>query len=177
MALSKNGLEARNNIISAFRRLDIAEEKWSPLIGPEPALGKVTRMPAENEYFKPPVFDRFQHSPEEWKTLADVAWQKHRDKLMERWLSWERMGVDEPVPRRKQRRHRGTTGRNAGLDQRYEWAALRLLGEPWKEIAVKYLKCLTEAEVRKAENTVRKAATELLGLAHLGPTGNKDAES
>jgi hypothetical protein len=166
MPLSKYARDERNRIIAAFLRLGVPREEWSVLVGPEPVPCHHTWTIAQYDYFKPPNFDRLEQSPKEWKALADAAWQKHRDALMERWQAWVRIGVDEPVPEEKRRRG----GRVAGnAQERYEWAALRLTGLAWKEITLKYRPCDTEAQLRKAENAIRKSATDVLRIAGLNP--------
>jgi hypothetical protein len=107
--------------------------------------------------FQPPVFERLHESPQEWRKRADAAWQQHRDRFLEECQTWVSVGLDEEVPLAKSTRGTGRTGRrlNAPLALRIEWAARRLSGAAWKEIANESFK----------EDQVKKAASEVLKLA------------
>jgi hypothetical protein len=172
-ALTKSGREARSEIIAALKRLGIPSETWLPLVGPEPNLGHRKWIPNQHNRFIPPKWEQLEQSPEEWKTLADAAWHKHRDSLMAQWQSMAVKGLDEPTQARKNRRRSGKPGRNAGFEQRYEWAALRLTGVEWKQIAFQYCVNSPETQLGAFEDVVRKGATKLLRLAGLDPAGNK----
>jgi hypothetical protein len=100
-----------------------------------------------------PVFERLHESPS-GRRGADAAWQQHSDRFLEECQSWVSVGVDEEVPLAKSTRGTGRTGRrlNAPLALRIEWAARRLSGAAWKEIANESFK----------EDQVKKAASEVL---------------
>jgi hypothetical protein len=166
MALTRQCREARRQIIEAFRRLDIPEAEWSQFADPE-RLCEQSRVPRTDEWFAPPPFNRLEQSLEDWKAIADAAWRDHRDGLVEKWQRCLLTipGVDEPLMQKKRRRGVGKTARNAELSERFEWAAQRLLGHGWKEIVRSNRHDLTEAEQRRSEDAVRKAATEILNIA------------
>ena len=89
--------------------------------------------------------------------MADAAWQRHRDGFLKTCQSWVTAGVDQEIPPAKSRRGPGRNGRrlNAPLDLRYKWAARRLNGAAWKEIAAESSK---EDQVKKAAVKILKAA-------------------
>ena len=112
--------------------------------------------------FQPPAFDRLNESPKEWKKKADEKWEQHCEPFLKNCESWVQQGVDEKIAETKHRRGVGKAQsprkrRNTAIEHRYEWAALRVCGEAWKEIAARY-KC--------KESTVIKAASEVLHVAH-----------
>ena len=146
--------EARMRIVKALERMRIPREKWQPIVqspaGPE-YWQTVTPDP-----FHPPVFNRLHQSLTDWANKADVAWTRHRDDQIQLFQSWVTLGVDDPIPEEKRSRGPGKTRRNVTPDARYDWAALRLCGMEWKQIAIDY---------DVTEDRVRKAATPVLRLA------------
>ena len=158
-AAAKNRQTAvRLQIVEAFRQLGIPEREL-----PDCVRSFCSNPEARKEYiesvdpppFQPPAFDRLHQSPEEWTKLADAAWQGHRNDFLKRCQSWVTVGVDQEIPPAKSRRGPGQKGRNAPLDLRYQWAARRLNGAAWKEIAAESSK---EDQVKKAAVKILKAA-------------------
>ena len=153
-------IKVRLQIIEAFRRLGIPQRDW-----PDFVQMFYTSPEERTEYcdsfeplsFQPPVFDRLHESPPEWTKRADAAWKQHRDRFLEQCQFWVTAGVDEEIPLAKSTRGTGRTGRrlNAPPALRVEWAARRLSGAAWKEIANESFK----------EDQVKKAASEVLRLA------------
>ena len=150
----------RLQIVEAFQQLGISDREW-----PDCVRRFYSNPEARKEYiesndplpFQPPAFDRLHQSPEEWTKVADAAWQRHRDGFLKLCQSWVTAGVDQEIPPAKSRRGPGRNGRrlNAPLDLRYKWAARRLNGAAWKEIAGEFSK---EDQVKKAAVKVLKAA-------------------
>jgi len=167
MALSKFGREERNRIIAAFERLGIPREKWLPLVGPEPP--QIYQSLRSLEKFTPPAFNSYEQTEEEWIALADEAWRKFRDNLVQRQRLARQLGVDE-VLKPKRRRGQGKTARNARVEDGYEWAALRLMGMQWKEIAAKYQ---SEVDPITAADRVRKTACQ--GRSNTRPPGRRES--
>jgi len=98
-----------------------------------------------------------RQSRDEWVKAADAAWQQHRDRFLKAVQFWVTNGVDEEIPPAKSTRGAGQKGRrlNTPPNLRFEWAARRLSGAAWKEIADESFK----------QDRVQKAATEVLKLA------------
>jgi hypothetical protein len=115
-------------------------------------------------HFKPPAFDRLNETEAEWVEKSDRAWKQHQEAFLERSHGWERLGVSATLPPVKSTRGRGEVKpdrkrSNSTPAQRYEWAALRLVGNSWKEIAARY---------QAKESAVTKAATAILRKCGLG---------
>jgi hypothetical protein len=106
--------------------------------------------------FQAPHFDRLQESSSDWKKKADALWERHRDAQIRVFDSWVKLGVDERIPEAKRPRGPGRKGRNVEPDARYEWAARRLKGDAWKEIAF---------VAGRPQDRVRKAAIAVLRIA------------
>ena len=160
-AAAKNRETAvRLQIVEAFQQLELPDREW-----PDCVRIFYSNPEARKEYiesndplpFQPPAFDRLHQSPEEWEKLAYSAFQRYLDDCRKLRRSWETGGVDEEIPPAKSRRGPGRNGRrlNAPLDLRYKWAARRLNGAAWKEIAGEFSK---EDQVKKAAVKVLKAA-------------------
>ena len=170
MLLSKFARDERRRIIEAFQRLGESPEAWSRLVGPEPTVSDGGQMPGDP--FWPPAFNPYEQTSEEWKALALAALQNYLDEFLKSYQACVNIGLDEPMEVPKQRRVR-----NASINERYEWAALRLIGDSWKEIAVRYGHCATQEDLDRVEDAVRKTATNILRRARLGQSGNKKAPS
>jgi len=150
----------RLGIVKAFQQLGIPYSEW-----PDFVRTFYTNAQARTEYsesidpqsFQPPAFDRLNQSPEEWTKVADAAWQQHRSRFLEWCQSFVTLGVDQEILPAKSTRGPGRKGRrlNAPLGLRYQWAARRLNGAAWKEIAGESFK---EDHVKKAAGEVLKAA-------------------
>ncbi|MGO9268706.1 MAG: hypothetical protein ACLQOO_00340 [Terriglobia bacterium] len=157
-ALKNRTIKARLQIIEALQRLGIPHAKWPDFVrafhtNPQEREGYTASVFPPS--FQPPVFERLNESPEQWAKAADAAWQQHRNAFLEKCRAWVREGVDEEIPPAKMTRGPGRRGRNAPPDLRAEWAACRLSGKAWKEIADEPFR----------EDQVKKAASELLKLA------------
>jgi hypothetical protein len=162
MVLTKFERQERQRVIAAFQRLAVPAETWTPLVGPEPTErdgGWIALDP-----FRPPAFNRYEETPEEWKARATSEFQEYLDDLLADWQIWMRIGFDKPVRGPKRRR-----AGKASIAQRYEWAAHRLIGREWKDIAAEYFKVDSADELDNATTALRKAATEVLRCLHLTP--------
>lgn len=154
---------ARVAIVEAIARLGIPRSQWPDFIEahnrsvPHPTPFRQLISPAR---FKPPVFDRLNESPREWKKKANAMWAKHRDEFLQGVEVWVKYGVDEKVAEKSVRgpgkSQRPRTRQNTVTELRYEWAALRSCGEAWKEIAARYK--VGESAVVKAASTVLRTA-------------------
>ena len=148
----------RLQIVEAFQQLGISDREW-----PDCVRRFYSNPEARKEYiesvdpppFQPPAFDRLHQSPEEWEKLAYSAFQRYLDDWRKLQQSWVTGGVDEEIPPAKSRRGPGQKERNTPLDLRYQWAARRLSGAAWKEIAGEFSK---EDQVKKAAVRILKAA-------------------
>ena len=161
-AVKNRQIRARLQIIKALQRLKIPQGQWPDYVrtfftNPQERQGYCsTILPPP---FEPPVFERLDESPEQWAKAADAAWQKYRDDFLKQCQFWVTAGVDEEIPPMKTTRGPGRKGRNSPPELRANWAALRLIGTPWKLIAGDGFK----------EDKVKKAATEVLELAGWPP--------
>jgi hypothetical protein len=149
--------EARTRIVEALRSI-VPYNQWPSFVqawetdpGTKPKFShQVLLLP-----FQPPAFERLgQQSIDEWKNSADAAWEQHRNRIIAQQQAAEERGIDEKIPTLKRIRGQGKTNHNANIEERYKWAARRLLGGGWKEIA-------EDAD----ESTVRKAASQVLHTA------------
>ena len=170
MPIPKFARDERMRFIQAFQRLGESRETWSRLVGPEPTVIYGGQMPGEP--FWPPAFNPYEQTPEEWKALALAECQNYLDQFLKSYQASVNIGLDERLQLPKQSRVR-----NASINERYEWAALRLMGVSWKEIAGRYCHCATQEDFDKAKVAVRKTATETLRRARLEQRGNKEASS
>jgi antitoxin (DNA-binding transcriptional repressor) of toxin-antitoxin stability system len=159
-AMKNREISARLQIIGALQSLGIPYSKWpdfakSFYAEPRERVG-FTHSDSPPP-FQPADFDRLRESPGEWAKAADKAWRQHRDRFLRECQSWVILGVDVEIPPAKSVRGAGRKGRrrNAPPGLRFKWAALRLSGAAWKEIADESFK----------ENHVKKAASEVLSLA------------
>lgn len=164
-AIKNRQIGVRLQIIAALQRLGIPQRQWPDFVrkfhtspGEQAGYTESIQPPP----FQPPDFERLKESLQEWAKRADAGWQQHRDTFMRLWESWVTLGVDEEIPPMKSTRGAGRKGSrtNAAPDVRVEWAARRLAGDAWKEIAFKY---------SKKESQVKKAASEILKLAGWPP--------
>ena len=147
---------ARTAILAALDRLKIPEDRWPKFVvdyKARQAQHPKFRQRLHSPPFAPPVFDPLNQSTSDWVKAADAAWARHRDQFLEKREFWKKVGVDAEIPPSKQAR---LSGKTASVTQRYDWAAMRLCGDPWKEIA---------AKEQKKESTVTKAATAVLEMA------------
>jgi hypothetical protein len=170
-AMKSREITARVQIIEALQRLGVPHREWPDFVmrfyvQPERTEYSDSHQPTS---FQAPVFDRLHESPREWTKRADAAWQQHRDHFLEQHKLLVTVGVDEDIPRTKSTRGAGRTGRrlNAPIGLRIEWAASRLSGAAWKEIANESFK----------EDQVKKAANEVLKLAGWVPIKPKRSRS
>lgn len=131
-------IRARLQIIEAFQRLGIPHREWPDFVRTfytNPQAREGYRASISPLPFQPPDFERLNESPAQWAKKADAAWKQYRDGLLKQWQSWVTAGVDEEIPPEKNIRGPGRSGRNAPPDAHAEWAARRLIGMSWKEIA------------------------------------------
>jgi len=170
MLLPKAARDERQRIIQAFQHLGIPRETWSQLVGPDPIVNNGGQVPGDP--LRPPAFNPYEQTPDEWRRLAHAELDEYLDEFLKSCQACVNIGLDEPVELPKQRRNR-----TASINERYEWAALRLMGHQWVEIAARYRDCSTEEDINRAVAGVRKTATDILRRARLKLTGNKEASS
>ena len=170
MLLPKAARDERQRIIQAFQRLGVPRETWCLLVGPEPIVRHGGRAPGEP--FWPPIYNPYEQTPDEWRRLVHVELEEYLDELLKSCQVCVNIGLGEPVELPKQRRNR-----TASINERYEWAALRLMGHQWIEIGSRYRDCSTAVDIDRALAAVRKTATDILRRARLKPTGNKKPSS
>jgi hypothetical protein len=157
--------EARLEILQALQGLGIPFQQWSDFVQAyyrDSPQRIVSRQLISPPLFKPPAFDRLNESPKEWKKKADEKWEQHCEPFLKDREFWVQQGVDEKIPETKRRRGVGKAQsqrkrKNTAIERRYEWAALRVCGKAWKEIAARY-GC--------QESAVIKAASKVLRVAH-----------
>ena len=161
-AASKNReIRTRLLIIEALQRLGIPDSKWPDFVlkfHRNPQEHASLGQPASPPPFQPPDFDRPKQSPGQWEKAANAAWQQQRNRFLVECRFWVNIGLDEEIPLPKSTRGAGRKGRrlNAPPRLRFEWAARRLSGAAWEEIADEPFQ----------ESQVRKAASEVLELAN-----------
>jgi hypothetical protein len=147
---------ARAALLAALVRLEIPEDRWPEFVQDykaRQAQNTKFRQRLHPPPFAPPVFDPLNQSTDDWVKSADAAWGKHRDQFLEKREFWRRVGVDAEISPSKQAR---VSGKTPSVTQRYDWAAMRLCGDSWKEIASIH---------QMKESTVTKAATAVLEMA------------
>jgi hypothetical protein len=147
---------ARVAILAALDRLEIPEDRWPAFVRDHKARQAEHpefRQRLHPPVFAPPVFDRLNQSTGDWVKAADAAWAEHRDQFLKGRDFWRKVSVDAEIPPSRQAR---VSGKNPSVTQRYDSAAMRLCGYPWKEIA---------AIQQMKESTVIKAATAVLKIA------------
>jgi antitoxin (DNA-binding transcriptional repressor) of toxin-antitoxin stability system len=155
-ALKNRELSARLQIIGSLQRLGIPHSKWPDFVksfygNPQEGAGYSACIAPPP--FQAPEFDQLKQSYEQWEKAADKAWKQHRKQFIQRFCQYAvTLGVDQEIPPAKRRRGTGRTGRNAPPRLRFEWAARRLSGAAWKEIAGASFQ----------EDHVKKAASEVL---------------
>jgi len=156
-ALSKAEREERKLLAAAIKRLanygicpgDIAARRCQELL-----KGIDIPWTSTQKFSLPPV-PKNEQSPEKWIREANEKYRKFRDDELRKALAVS--SVDFPVAEPTKRRGPGKKRRNASIDKRYEWAALRWLGCPWGMIA----------PLDVAVSTVTKAGNEILRRAGL----------
>jgi hypothetical protein len=147
--------QTRLRIVEAFERLQIPRDQWPGFVED---LAPEHRQKFRQAPFQPPVFDGLHQSPGDWAKEANAAWALHRDIFVRAAQCSIEKGVDNELPAPEPARGQGKKSRtrmNTPIDRRYEWAALRLCGKSWKEIAGKAYEL----------STVTKAAQNVLRLA------------
>jgi hypothetical protein len=127
---------------------------------------------APGEPFWPPIYNPYEQTPDEWRRLVHVELEEYLDELLKSCQASVNIGLGEPAELPKQRRNRA-----ASVNERYEWAALRLMGQQWLKIGARYRDCSTAVDIDRAVAAVRKTATDILRRARLKPTGNKKPSS
>jgi hypothetical protein len=146
----------RAAILAALDRLRIPEDRWPEFVRDykaRQAQHTKFRQRLHPPPFAPPVFDPLNQSTGDWVQAADAAWAKHRDQFLAKRQFWRNVGVDAEIPPPKQAR---VSGKTLSITQRYDCAARRLCGDPWKEIAAIH---------QMNESTVIKAASAVLEMA------------
>ena len=155
--------KTRDGVLQTLVRLGIPQRQW-----PNSVLAHYKGSSHRHLFrqiidlaFQPPPFDRLNESPEEWKKKADADWERRRDRFLAANEYRSTQGIDGRIAPTKRSRGPGKTQKarkrkNTAIEYRYEWAARRLCGEQWKEIAFKY---------QIKESTVIKAASEVLRTA------------
>jgi hypothetical protein len=129
---------ARAYLLQALDRLEIPRDRWPPFRSlnlPSPEMAFFTRPPD----FKPPFFDFMKDSPPEWRHRAGALWAAHSDAFLERceqeiarMLNSGQYVTIPPL------RSSGAKRTIPSAAVRFEWAALRLSGLTYPEIAQKY---------------------------------------
>jgi hypothetical protein len=155
MAANRQNM-ARAAILAALDRLKIPEKRWPEFVldyRARQAQYPKFRQRLQPAHFVPPIFDPLNQSSGDWVKSADAAWAKHRDQFLEKREFWKEVGVDAEIPPSRPVR---VSGKTPSTIQRYNWAAMRLCGDPWKEIA---------ATEQMKESTVSKAASTVLKMA------------
>jgi hypothetical protein len=149
--------EAQTKIIGALQTLGIPRGKWpSFVLVPLPTEALQTKTPGP---FQPPHYKPSHQSLKEWGEEADVAWGEYRENYMARQQQWVELGIDPPTQEAKRQRSAGRPNarrRNSAPENRYKWAALRIAGHSWKDIAFEY---------QSNESNVTKAASQVLRTA------------
>jgi hypothetical protein len=146
----------RAAILAALDQLKIPEDRRPDCVRDykaDPVQQSKFRQRIHPQAFVPPFFDPLNQSTGDWVKAADAAWAKHRDEFLQKRRAWISLGVESEIPPSKQTRGSGKT---SPVTQRYDWAAMRLCGVPWKEIAAIH---------QTKESTVSKAATAILRMA------------
>jgi hypothetical protein len=152
---------ARGGILEAVRRLGIPYDEWPDFVQ---AYYKDSNQLCQQLIwvgpFQPPPFDRLNESAAEYRKKIHAAFDQHVDPTLDLCESLVQQGIDETIDTKRSRgpgkAEPGRKRKNTDIELRYEWAARRLWGEPWKEIAAKY---------HTPESTVIKAASALLRIA------------
>lgn len=137
--------EVRRRIIEALRRARIPYNQWPDFVRAfctDPHQHRQYQQCAIPSPFHAPEFDRLSQSPQDWVKESDKAWKRHQNQFLQQRDYWVRVGLDEEIVQGKRTRGPGTKmvghqrrGDNTPIDQRYEWAAKRLVKIPLKEIA------------------------------------------
>jgi hypothetical protein len=143
-------------ILAALDRLELPEDRWPEFVRDYKARQSnhtKFRQRLHPPPFAPPIFDPLNQSTGDWVKAADAAWAKHRDQFLKKREFWKKVGVDAEIPPSRQAR---VSRKTPSVTQRYDSAAMRLCGYPWKEIA---------AIQQMKESTVIKAATAVLEMA------------
>lgn len=167
---SKNEREVRALILAALEILPACDlALLEQLRKAEPFTFHSMFLFPEPFQFSCPDFHRYEESIEEWSARTDAelqrAWQQALAEHVETLHGWKRWDEDIDgltIAEPKRRRGPGKTGRTSSFEDRCKWAAERILGRGWKEIAGQYL-----PDRQNAAATVRQGATELLRTAHL----------
>jgi|SRR5579871_393692 len=154
----------RVGILQALRRLGIPSGQWPNFVqayerdyAQKPLYSQIFSPPA----FHPPYFDRLNQSPAEWRQKAEAEFRSYCDRFLRGEEYWIEKGANERVPPATQRRgpgqvpHRGKR-QNTPFELRYEFAARRLCGALWKQIA---------ADCQMKESAVMKAGSDVLRRA------------
>ncbi len=173
VALTKYNRQERDKVIAALKRLGVDQEELQSLIGPEPPRVTVSKC---SPAFKIPSFVVTEQNLEEWVEKVDEAWERHREKIITEWGAWVNAGQDQPFAK-KQQRGPGAGDRNAEVDLRYEWAALRLRGMRWQAIAGDYLAGSLAADLEKAVDRIRHAANAVLDDACMRDLADRNSRA
>jgi hypothetical protein len=175
-AAKKNRREAvRTHIVEALQSIESDRAKWPEYIriwfsqaATRPRFSnKVLLRP-----FQAPPFDRLSTSIDEWRQRANRAWEQHLNEFIEAQRRNEELGFDEiiPQPKRTRGRGKGKQRKNADAVLRYEWAARKLIGESYNDIAVLDIardspSNLDEKRIKSRASTVQKAVEQILRVA------------
>ena len=174
-ALSKAEREERERLAAAIERMvkanrlrwpaDIAERVPQALR--QALLGgvHVNRSWVFTKKYSLPEFRINEQSPQEWIREADENYRKFRDDELRKCLV--ATSVDFPVAELAKRRGRGKKGRNASVQDRYEWAVLHWMKWDWASIAKFYFPGKPEREMAAAISKVTKAGNDILRSAGL----------
>ena len=125
--------EVRSRIVQALQELGIEPQKWPLYVqrwhagaSKQPKFSSSAIPPS----FQPPTCERLRDSIADWKKQADLAWKQHRDRFIRQIAIDEELGIDEKVPPLRKSRGPGRSAHYSHVQERWKWAALRLLGHP-----------------------------------------------
>lgn len=131
-------LEARSRIVRALKELRIEHKRWPAIVQKwhtdafkVPTCSSEAIPPA----FQPPSHERLLESITDWKKRADLAWRQHRDRFIGQLAIGQQLGMDEKIDLSRKSRGPGKSERDSNVPERWNWAALRLLGQSRKQIA------------------------------------------
>jgi hypothetical protein len=158
---------AKARLLQALDRLQIPSDKWPSFRSlnlPSPEMAFYTRPPD----FKPPVFDFMRDSPAEWRRQAGARWKDHCDSFLKRCeeeiARMESSGQYVTIP---PLRSSGPKRTIPPAEVRFEWAALRLSGLTYPEIARKY----SSPRQRFTSETVKMTCRKIFKDAGLNSDG------
>jgi hypothetical protein len=161
----------RISILQALERLNISYEKWPPFAKVFADEGFM--LPGDGssylnaQAFQPPAFDLLRDTVSGWQVRADALWEQHRKSF----VLWCKKHQAEDLKsgryiRVKQYRSTGLKRIIASTDTRFEWAALRMSGLAYPEIARQY----SSGGRKHSPKQIEMSCREIFADAGLKPT-------